>query len=153
MTDELFTADNSDENYLAQRRKTTIVGSSVQNHYKNAFFGSVCAELEPKGHDMFLTKVDGGYVTEVLTEKGEALIASGTFADASEAQVAEAAAVNQAAKDNCPEKLNGSSAEIAEKVRAAFDTDVWDEEAKDCFSCGSCNIVCPTCYCFDVQFG
>ena len=151
MTDKVFSADNSDENYLAQRRMTTIVGSSVQNHYKNAFFGSVCAELEPTGHDMFLTKVDGGYVAEVLTEKGEALVASGTFADASEAQVAEAAAVNQAAKDNCPEKLNGSSADIEKKVRAAFETEVWDEEAKDCFSCGSCNIVCPTCYCFDVQ--
>jgi len=28
---------------------------------------------------------------------------------------------------------------------------VWAEKAKTCFSCGSCNIVCPTCYCFDVQ--
>ena len=27
----------------------------------------------------------------------------------------------------------------------------WEELAKDCFSCGSCNIVCCTCYCFDVQ--
>jgi formate hydrogenlyase subunit 6/NADH:ubiquinone oxidoreductase subunit I len=23
--------------------------------------------------------------------------------------------------------------------------------AKTCFSCGSCNQVCPTCYCFNVQ--
>lgn len=151
MTDALFAADNSDENYLAQRRKTTIVGSSIQNHYKNAFFGSVCAELEPKGHDLFLTKVAGGYVAEAITEKGEALIASGNFTSASDAQVAEAAQVNQAAKDNCPEKLNGTSSAIAAKLRAAFDSDVWEEEAKDCFSCGSCNIVCPTCYCFDVQ--
>jgi ferredoxin len=25
------------------------------------------------------------------------------------------------------------------------------ELAEKCFSCGSCNLVCPTCYCFDVQ--
>ena len=151
MTDALFAADNSDENYLAQRRQTTIVGSSVQNHYKHAFFGSVCPELEPAGHDMFLTKVDGGYVADVLTEKGEALISSGNFADASEAHSADAAAVNQAAKDNCPEKLNNSSADIKEKVRDAFSSDIWEESSKGCFSCGSCNLVCPTCYCFDVQ--
>lgn len=151
MTDKVFAADNSDANYLAQRKMTTIVGANVQNHYKHAFFGSVCQELEPAGQDMFLTKVADGYVAEVLTEKGEALIASGNFSEASEAQVAEAVAVNQAAKDNCPEKLNGSSDDIATKVRAAFDTDVWEEHAKDCLSCGSCNIVCPTCYCFDVQ--
>jgi ferredoxin len=23
--------------------------------------------------------------------------------------------------------------------------------AKTCFACGSCNVVCPTCYCFDVK--
>ena len=38
MTDTVFAADNSDENYLAQRRMTTIVGANVQNHYKHAFF-------------------------------------------------------------------------------------------------------------------
>ena len=151
MTDKVFASDNYDENYMANRRVTTIIGSNVQNHYKHAFFGSVCRDLEPEGHDMFMTKITDGYAVEVLTEKGEALIASGNFTDASDAQIAEAAEVNQAALDNCPEKLNGTSAEIAKKVRAAFDTDIWQEQATDCFSCGSCNIVCPTCYCFDVQ--
>jgi ferredoxin len=28
---------------------------------------------------------------------------------------------------------------------------VWAERAQLCHSCGSCNLVCPTCYCFDVQ--
>ncbi|HYW77957.1 MAG TPA: 4Fe-4S dicluster domain-containing protein, partial [Thermoguttaceae bacterium] len=33
----------------------------------------------------------------------------------------------------------------------AYDHAVWEERAKTCFSCGSCNQVCPTCYCFNVQ--
>jgi len=28
---------------------------------------------------------------------------------------------------------------------------LWNSLAQDCFSCGSCNTTCPTCYCFDVQ--
>jgi ferredoxin len=28
---------------------------------------------------------------------------------------------------------------------------VWKEKAELCYSCGSCNLVCPTCYCFDVR--
>jgi ferredoxin len=27
---------------------------------------------------------------------------------------------------------------------------VWDKHVTRCFSCGTCNLVCPTCYCFDV---
>jgi formate hydrogenlyase subunit 6/NADH:ubiquinone oxidoreductase subunit I len=32
-----------------------------------------------------------------------------------------------------------------------YDSDIWKRRSEDCFSCGSCNIVCPTCYCFDIQ--
>ena len=33
----------------------------------------------------------------------------------------------------------------------AYNHPVWEEKAKTCFSCGSCNLVCPTCYCFNVK--
>ncbi len=150
---DIFYAENKADNaYLANRAATTIVGCSVQNHYKHAFFGSVCLEVAVSGHDMFLTKVDGGYVVDVLTDKGEALLASGTFSDASDEQAGAAKAANEAAMAGCPEKLNGDSATIKQKVRGAFENDeFWNACADDCFSCGSCNTVCPTCYCFDVQ--
>jgi ferredoxin len=100
---------------------------------------------------MFLTKIDGGYVVETLTEKGESLLELGEFEQAGDAQIEAAAAANQAALDNCPEKLNGTEEEIRKKVREEFDNPIWDKFAEDCFSCGSCNLVCSTCYCFDVQ--
>lgn len=152
MTDKLFELDNPDKNYLENRSATTIIGSNVQTHYKHAFFGSVCQELKPTGHDMFLTKITDGYVVEVLTDKGKELLASGEFTDASDTQITEAKEVLAKAEADCPEKLNGTSTEIQAKVRNAFKTnDFWEEASEDCFSCGSCNIVCPTCYCFDVQ--
>jgi len=151
MSDVFYKDRQVDNNYLANRRATTIVGSSVQNHYKHAFFGSMNADRPLTGHDMFLTKIDGGYVAEVLTDKGAALIELGNFSEATDEQIAAADAANRAANENCPEKLNGTAEAIREKVRAAFDSPVWEELSRDCFSCGSCNIVCPTCYCFDVQ--
>jgi len=151
MSDIFYSDRKVDNNYMANREATIIIGSSVQNHYKHAFFGSINAERAMTGHDMFMTKIDGGYTVETVSEKGEGLIELGSFADATDEQVAQAAAVNKAAMDNCPEKLNGTADEIREKVRSNFDSAVWEECAKDCFSCGSCNIVCCTCYCFDVQ--
>ena len=29
--------------------------------------------------------------------------------------------------------------------------ELWDRLSKNCFSCGSCNLVCPTCFCFNVK--
>jgi sulfhydrogenase subunit beta (sulfur reductase) len=152
MTDFLFEERNADMNYLANRRKATIIGSSIQTISERAFWGTVGTEVKAKGHDGFLTKISAGYTYETLTEKGEALVTYGKFEKASESQASEADRVNNDVMDKCQEKLNFSSKEIADKVRASFgNIELWEELAKDCFSCGSCNTTCPTCYCFDVQ--
>ena len=63
MTDFLFRERNEDWNYLAQREATTIVASNVQKVAPRAFWASMIGtEVEPQGHDAFLTKIDGGYV-------------------------------------------------------------------------------------------
>lgn len=152
MTDFLLRERFEDWNYLAQREVTTIVASNVQTVAPRAFWGSVGRDVHPKGHDAYLTKLDGGYVFETFTPKGGALLASGTFREATGDEHAEAVRINTEAMDKCAELLPYTSAEIATKVRESFgNEDLWDDLAQDCFSCGSCNIVCPTCYCFDVR--
>lgn len=152
MTDLLFRERHADVNYLAHRETTTIVAASVQTASPRAFWASMGREAEPQGHDALLTRLAGGYLYETGTPKGEALLARGTFAPATDAQVQAAAAAREAVKALCPETLAHPSDAVAKKVRAVFRKErLWDELAADCFSCGSCNTVCPTCYCFDVQ--
>jgi sulfhydrogenase subunit beta (sulfur reductase) len=152
ITDLLLRERIADWNYLAQREVTTIVASNVQSIAPRAFWGSVGTEVRAKGHDAFLTRLPDGYVFETLTPKGEALLASGTFRDATAEEIAEAERLNVEAMGECDELLPYSSADIATTVRESFgNEELWDELAMDCFSCGSCNIVCPTCYCFDVR--
>ena len=152
MLDELFTQGHKDYNWLAYREQTTIVASSVQKVSDRAFFASVGQGVQAKGHDAFITKVNGGYVFEVVTPKGEALLKKGLFAEASTAQVLEAKAANEKVLKECPETLKHSTEAVQKKVREAFkNEDMWKKFSDQCFSCGACNIVCPTCYCFDVQ--
>ena len=40
---------------------------------------------------------------------------------------------------------------IPELLEESEDHPVWRRKADLCYSCGSCNLVCPTCYCFDVH--
>ncbi len=152
MTDFLFRERNEDWNYLAQREATTVVASNVHRVAPRAFWASMTDGLDPQGHDAFLTLIEDGYVFETRSPKGEALLRHGEFRPASAEQAAEAECVNAAALSECQEQLPYSGAAVAEKVREAFgDEALWDRLSKDCFGCGSCNIVCPTCYCFDVR--
>lgn len=152
MTDLLFRERNADRDYLAQREATTIVASSVQSVSPRAFWGSIGSSVKPKGHDAFLTKVDGGYVLEIVTDKGTALFAKAGFREATSEEIAAAKRANADRMTECAETLPYDSDAVAAKVRDAFsDEALWDELSNDCFSCGSCNTVCPTCYCFDVR--
>ncbi|HET6350815.1 MAG TPA: 4Fe-4S dicluster domain-containing protein [Coriobacteriia bacterium] len=152
MTDLLFRERNEDWNYLAQREATTIVASNVRTVAPRAFWASMIEGRAPQGHDAMLTNIDGGYVLEVRTPRGEALLAYGNFREATLDEVEAAERVDLEAFTQCQEQLPYSAAAVAEKVREAFgNEELWDRLSKDCFGCGSCNIVCPTCYCFDVR--
>ena len=151
-TDLVFRERNADWNYLAQREATTIVASNIRAIAPRAFWDSVGTQVQAKGHDAFLTKVEGGYVLVTRTPRGDALIRYGGFREATTEEVESAVQINADVMGKCPERLNHSSDEISATVRDSFgDLGLWDELAEDCFSCGSCNTVCPTCYCFDVR--
>jgi sulfhydrogenase subunit beta (sulfur reductase) len=40
--------------------------------------------------------------------------------------------------------------DLPEILEMEYHSKVWDEFGSKCLSCGSCSMVCPTCYCFDV---
>jgi ferredoxin len=152
MLDQLFSENNFDNNYMANRNTTTIIASNIQKISARGFWDSVGTEVKAKGHDAFMTKVNGGYVFETFTTKGDAAVKFGKFATATQAQIDEAKKLNDGVMGQCKERIKKSSSEVSTKVRANFKNEqLWEHLSKDCFSCGSCNIVCPTCYCFDVQ--
>ncbi len=150
--DTLFRSGNPDQNYLANREHTTIVGCSVQRVAPRAFWATMGPAMKPRGHDAFITRIPGGYVFETRTDKGEALVPHGRFITATIEQEARAAAENEGVGRECPETMKYDAGQVAKKVRAEFANEpLWQKLAADCLSCGTCNIVCPTCYCFDVQ--
>lgn len=153
MTDFFFSEGQPDNNYLANRNAATIIGSSIQNISERAFWGSIGREVQAKGHDGFLTKLaDQGYVFDVRSHKGESLLAYGNFRNATKQEILSAENVNEKIMGECSSKLPFPTDDLAEKVRAEFkNEELWDELAEKCFSCGTCNTVCPTCYCFDVH--
>lgn len=154
--DQVFAEPHYDVHYGARRAGATVIVSDAQAVSASAFAGSVgvASGGDVDGFDVLLTRLDdGAYLVDVRTEKGEAATAS--LAGGDEAGEADLAAREQVWTHNREQlqrhQLTMKVEDIPGLLDQGEDHPVWAEKAARCYSCGSCNLVCPTCYCFDVQ--
>ena len=148
--DELFQQDNYDTHYMKRRSNATIIACDVVTPSANVFASSMQTAVVKSGFDILLTDIGDGYVAEAATDKGEKLLAGA--ADADDVALKSRAAVwAKNAKSLNKHELECDTAYLPKLLDRAYDHAIWEEMAKTCFACGSCNQVCPTCYCFNVQ--
>lgn len=148
---EAFADDHGDPNYLAKHEQTIVIGIDCKKICdKDAFCFKVAAQDAKGGYDIMLYELASGYAGKVVTTKGRAFI--NNYLMTEQAQGDEIASFQR-------EKALGFSQEQPFKELARFPEifannkrhPVWEEEGSRCLSCGSCIMVCPTCYCFDVK--
>ncbi len=154
--DEIFSSNNYDAHYMTRRESATIVVSDVQTVSADVFAGCMGNATVGKrnGFDVLLTKLDDdSYVVDARTERGESLV--GPLAGSPDADEAtldrrkqEWARIERALRKH---DLRMDPERIPELLGESEEHPVWKRKADLCYSCGSCNLVCPTCYCFDVQ--
>jgi len=152
--DAIFRDTNQDRHYLTRRENTFIVGIDPLKASEKSFWSSMEADTVDEGFDFMLSDMGDEYAITVGTEKGRDMLDKYGVSDlASEAQIKVRDSVREKQKDLCPSnrKLNFPLKMLPYLLMKGESDEVWREKAEKCFSCGSCNLVCPTCYCFDVQ--
>ncbi len=151
--DELFSQGEYDTHYMNRRNNLTIIACDVVTPSKNVFASSMNTATVDSGYDVLLTDIGEAYVVEAATDKGEALVKQMAGAKAAtESDLNRRKAVQDKNNVNLNKHiLNCKPSYLPTLLEKAYDHPVWEEKARLCYSCGSCNQVCPTCYCFDVQ--
>lgn len=149
--DEAFSESNGDPNYLTKRQNSIIIGIDCKSICdETAFCYKVNSQYPESGFDIMLHDLGNDYAMTIVTEKGE------EFADE---YFSTGKVDNEALNSFLTEKQRifqeaGGPFEDLEKLPEIFSENqfhpIWDTEAERCLSCGSCIMVCPTCYCFDV---
>ncbi len=151
--DAIFRAGHYDVHYMTRRRNATIVACDVQKASAHVFASSMNTATVQDGFDLLLTKIGDDYLADAGTEKGEALLAlvPGGVEPAKEdfAKREQVWRTNQESLGKHDLKCRPD--ELPALLAKSYDDPIWEEKARLCFSCGSCNLVCPTCYCFDVH--
>lgn len=143
--DAVFNWDYKDVMYNTRRERTTIVAVSCSTADEYCFCTSVGGGPgDTRGSDILLTYTIDGAIVEVVTERGEKLVALSKnlfteyTAGDKEKYVADVPVVFDVEK-------------LKEKMHGMFDSPVWKEQSERCLGCGACAYVCPTCSCFDIQ--
>ncbi len=151
--DILFAQDSYDTHYFARRNNAVIIACDVVNPSENVFASSMGTATVKEGYDILLTDIGNFYIAEAATEKGqEVLTKADGAAEVTEADLEKRRKVWENNKKNLNKhQLKCSPSYLPKLLEKAYDHPVWEEKAKTCFGCGSCNQVCPTCYCFNVQ--
>ena len=148
---ECFADDNGDPNYLAKRENAVVIGIDCKKVCdKDAFCFKVGAQNACGGFDVMLYEHGSSYAVEISNEKGQKFIKKYFSCDDAKGDEIE---------NFCKEKTKSFDKEKPFKNLNKFPElfekgkhhPVWEQEGKRCLSCGSCIMVCPTCYCFDVK--
>ena len=139
--DRLFLDDPVDLYYAERRARTTLVGlACTDGPWDGCFCTTVGGGPAEREHlDVLLTRADGGYAVDVVSDKGRALVGS-----------ARIEALEGRAPKQAPEVAALPMA-AADAWRRRFDDAFWGELAERCLSCRTCTYDCPVCHCFDVR--
>jgi len=143
----IFNWDTRDPQFNRRLARTTVVTITCTHADEYCFCTSVGGGPgNSTGSDLLLTPLEGGtYLAEVLTARGQALLAlvpeSSTPANA----------VDKESRLACvPSRFTAET--VTAKMAVAFDREgLWREQSLRCLGCGACAFVCPTCACFDIS--
>ena len=150
--DMTFNDAYEDPYYLSRRKNTVLVGLGCTNPYDSCFCTSLgSSPTDTANVDLMLTDIGDEFLIEAITEAGEELITrTSGLAKANEADETRAKASKEAAYQKVTRQLDTKN--IEEKLLASFENqDYWEKIAAKCISCGICTLLCPTCYCFDIN--
>jgi len=153
LLDLAFSQDTLDTPYMERRERALIVGLDCLTPCDEHSFCKSMGSLEVTGgYDIFLTDLGEVYAAEAGTEAGQKLLEQ--YAEITPASAEDTARLNTVLSEKWTRftrKLSLEPEDLAEMLEQTYDNPLWEELAKKCLGCGSCNLVCPTCYCFDVQ--
>ena len=139
-----------DPHYKARRERAFILAVNCTEPGATCFCHSMgTGPVAESGFDLALTELDDTFLIAVGSEVGADMLAGCDWRPAGAFELDQARRLLAESQ-----KKMGRSMETADLPGLLYDNlehPRWDETAERCLSCMNCTMVCPTCFCVDVQ--
>lgn len=138
-----------DPKYKEKRNNTLLVGLNCSKAGEQCFCPSFGAGPDAKGgFDLLLTDLGDRYLVETGSDSGKTIATDLKLKKALASDVQEKEKKTKAVRQSI--KRGISTDGLPKTLDNKFNHEIWGKLKDDCFSCGACTTVCPTCYCFNV---
>ena len=147
--DMIFNGTYNDTYYFKRRKDVVIIGLSCIPDEK-CFCRSMDTDFVESGFDLFLSELHDSYLVAVGTGMGDQIIqeTQDLLREPTTSDRQEYLEIRNERKEQFQVELDTSDLPYILDLEAG--SEVWDEIGAQCLVCGSCSMVCPTCYCFNI---
>jgi len=150
--DWVFSQDIPDTYYWRKRNNTLIIGTYCKPD-EFCFCKSLGTGTPQGGFDLFITEIGKIFLVQEGSDAGSGLLKkyAPKAAPALELHIKMYNEFEKARSGMFTQKINTDAVNLPLLYTGAFYNQVWKKYGDICLSCGTCNLVCPTCYCFDIK--
>jgi sulfite reductase subunit B len=150
--DKVYLEETPDDHYRAARNNTLIIASDIINVSKNSFAASMKTHVVESGYDLLVTDLRDVVVIDIGTDAGKQILEEhGNFRNATKDEIAKVTELRRDLTSKYEKKVNIEKTKWPVLLSKNYDHPIWQEKSKKCLACGSCTLVCPTCFCYDVE--
>lgn len=148
--DEVFCGEMADPLYCESRNRTVVIAENCVTPCRSGFcYYQQTGPGLAKGYDLLLTKLGENYLVEVGSATGAELLAEIAMGEeAAPGMVAEKEDRLADASRKLPYHI--LTRNLSELLEEKTDHPVWEELRSRCLGCGTCTMVCPTCFCYNM---
>ena len=101
------------------------------------------------GFDLFFTDLKDRYFVNIGSERGFKLLSNVKIRDVKAKDKKDYLNIRKTFEKKSARPMNVQN--LPNLLDLEFESKVWKKWGDKCLSCGSCSMVCPTCYCYGVK--
>ncbi len=146
--DKVFLRENFPSPYYLSRRKNTFIVGIDHSPGKNCFCASVGANTVTHGFDLFLTDLGDRYFVSIDSDHGFSVLGNVENREVTKEDRHDYLRVRRLILESFKTHVNITN--LPNTLDLEFESPIWKKWGTKCLSCGSCAMVCPTCYCYGV---